>query len=67
MSADYFALAACLMMSSAEETCFDREIRAAMSREFYGNPPYSIQPVPGAVAPVLGEVEDEIERARRTT
>lgn len=64
MSADYFGLGVALMNASAAETLFDRELRKIIDREFYRNPPYSIPPIPGVVAPILG-AEDDIEFARR--
>lgn len=54
MSADYFGFSVGLMYASAAETIFDRELRALVEREVLSN---SIPPVPGAVAPVLGEYE----------
>lgn len=41
-----------------EETIHDRHLRPIVEREVMSNPPAAIPPVPGAVAPILGD-EDE--------
>lgn len=57
MSADYFGLGVVLMCASAAETIYDRELRRTVEREVMSNPPPAIPPVPGAVAPVIGEYD----------